>query len=169
MIFSHGSILSDLEKSLLSGLRKVGPILVPSLKLIIANGEDSSLLNDCWIPGCVISRSVLEINWIGAESSSGLKVFIENGGWNTRRVVEVLGEGVDSLLSQVIFDPSFKKDSYVWSRDCIVRPNTKQVIAEAFPFSGGGSQESCGSSRLLRRLNSSSSNLPLRGSRLVHF
>lgn len=103
---------------------------------------------------------MLEINWIGAESSSGLKVFIENGGWNTRQVVEVLGEGVDSLLSQVIFYP---KDSYVWSRYCIVRPNTKQVIAEAFPFSGGGSQESCGSSRwsLLRRLNSSSSNLRL--------
>lgn len=92
----------------------MGARVIPSLQLIIANGEGSSLLNDCWIPGRVVSRSVLEINWDNAALATDLKDFIIDGGWNHLRISEVLGDRLGDLTSHSIFDPTLERDTYVW-------------------------------------------------------
>lgn len=38
----------------------VGPSLIPEIRTEIADGQDTSVLDDCWLPGIVLDRSGIE-------------------------------------------------------------------------------------------------------------
>lgn len=69
----------------------LGPATVPSLQVMIANGNETSIWDDCWIPGIIISRSGLEVNW---GSSSLLSELLRNRRLDEQQLVACPGDGM---------------------------------------------------------------------------
>lgn len=109
-------------------LCKMGPSIIPHIRVLVHDGKSTSTLNDCWIPGSVLSRSAFELDAKCGSQKTSLHTFIEEGRWNHHRLAEDLGPGISDMLSLIPIDCSLEKDSYVWGLEHWVNPKIRQVL-----------------------------------------
>lgn len=98
------------------------------MKTVIADGQDTSVLDDCWLPGIVLDRSGIERKVGCSDLPSKVSYLISSGKWDRGKINDLLGE--DCLfpwLDDLPLFPELPNDFTVWGEEMLVRPKLSDL------------------------------------------
>lgn len=117
--------LANLEKDQ-SG---AGLKLSERTRVLIANGEGTSIWHDPWLADFPLSKSAFEVSWSSEHEFREVSFLILNREWDVNRVEEVLGRNLAGLVAEISIDPELNKDVTVWGEEYLVKPRVKHFYA----------------------------------------
>lgn len=87
----------------------------------------------------MLSRSALTFNQNNVPLFTTMDEFIEDGCWNSSRLLDALGDGIATLATEIQVNHQLSRDTYVWGEECYSNPKASIIYKSLrVPSTGRG-------------------------------
>lgn len=105
-------------------IKREGVLATSSSSILIANGRDTDIWNDPWVPGVVLGRSGLVFHTEAFGIMSSLSSLLTDQQWDFGRVAFFLGPDMARLIASlgILIHPQLSADRWVWGTKKLACP-----------------------------------------------